>query len=302
MVRMKWTYELLIDFFAEKGHKLLAKEYTTYEAKYDYQCKCSNSLCSINIGNLRLGKDNCKLCTLQKFKATNLDKYGTEHPVQSVIVKEKIKATNVEKYGFECSLQSSVVQEKVKATNIERYGYEHALQNAALYEKFKATNLETYGYEYPMQNTEVFERQQKAAFKRKPYKLPSGQEIDIQGYEAFALDLLISQNVTEDDLLMGFSTMPRIMYEHNEKTHRYFPDIFIPSQKKIVEVKSEYTYENAGDVTHFKMQACRSAGYAAEIWIFSREGVLLRVVNISSPDFSSSIPRQYTSSVTMLKK
>ena len=44
-----------------------------------------------------------------------------------------------------------------------------------------------------------------------------GKEIEIQGYEAFALNLLLEQGVKEEDLLLGFSIMPRIMYEHKGK-------------------------------------------------------------------------------------
>jgi hypothetical protein len=133
-----------------------------------------------------------------------------------------------------------------------------------------------------MQNAEVFKRQQKAAFKRKPYRFASGKEIEIQGYEPFALNLLLEQGIMEEDLLIGFETMPYIMYEHNDKPHRYYPDIFIPSQNKIIEVKSEYTYEIDCEITNLKMLACQAAGLSAEIWIFSSKGILLTVIsNIS---------------------
>ena len=72
------------------------------------------------------------------------------------------------------------------------------------------------------------------------------------------------------------------MYEHNGKMHRYYPDIFIHSQNKIVEVKSEYTYELAREITHLKIQTCHMAGFKAEIWIFSSTGALLRIVTDDS--------------------
>ena len=130
-----------------------------------------------------------------------------------------------------------------------------------------------------MQNLEVFERQQKSGFKRKLYTFASGAEIYVQGYEMFALNLLLTRGIKEEDLLLGFDTMPRIMYDYNGNTHRYYPDIFLPSQNKIVEVKSEHTYDNNRDVTHLKMQSCQVAGLNAEIWIFSRKGDLLRVMH-----------------------
>ena len=245
MPKIKWTFNLLVDFFAEKGHKLLSKEYKGSKIKYDYECKCGNSECSITIAHLKAGHNSCKPCRLRLWKATNLKTFGNEYPLQNINVKNKFKATCIERFGSEHPFQNTNVKEKIKATNIKNLGCSYPMQNTIIQQKSEATNVKNYGYAYPLQNTEIFERQQKAAFKRKPYRFVSGKEIEIQGCEAFALDLLLTQGVNEEDLLLGFSTMPRIMYEHNEKSHRYYPDIFIPSQKKIVEVKSEYTYDVA---------------------------------------------------------
>ena len=234
-----------------------------------------------------LEKYGCE-CPLQnatvreKSVTTNLEKYGCEYALQNAEVQEKWRATTFEIYGFQYALQNAEIKEKSKATNLEKYGYEHAAQNKDVEEKRKVTNFERLGCEYPMQNAQVFERNKKAQFKRKLYRFPSGKEVDIQGYEPFALDLLLSQSILEEDVILGFDTMPCIMYEHNDTMHRYYPDIFIPSQNKIVEVKSEYTYKVAREVAHLKMQACQDAGLAAEIWIFSPTAVLLRIID----DFS----------------
>ena len=215
----------------------------------------------------------------EKVKATNIKNLGCENPAQNAEVKEKMKATNIKNLGCEYPMQNEEVKEKSKTTCFQKYGYECPLQNADVKEKSKVTCLNIYGSEIPMQNSEVFKRSQNTAFKRKLFTFASGVEIYIQGYEAFALDLLITQGVKEEDLLLGFDTMPRIMYESDGKIHRYYPDIFIPSQSKIVEVKSEYTYDTHRDVTHLKIQACHVAGFNAEIWIFSGKGELLRVVS-----------------------
>ena len=358
-LKIKWTYELLVAFFADLGHTLLSKEYTNCETKYDYQCKCGNPQCSITIGHLKEGKDSCKPCSTRKRKATNVKTYGFENPMQNTDVKEKYKETCLKNLGFAYPMQNAVVQgkskatclenlgvenpaqneevkEKIKLTNLKNLGVEHPAQNEEVKEKMKKTCLENLGVEYPfqneevkekiklthlknlsveypmqnedvkektkktclekfgvahpMQNSEVFERQQKATFKRKRYRFASGEERNVQGYEPFALDLLLEQGITEEDLLLGFNTMPQIMYEHDHRTHRYYPDIYIPSQNKIVEVKSDYTYNAAREITHLKMQACQVAGLEAEIWIFSREYVLLHVINdFSSGDFVSNL-------------
>jgi hypothetical protein len=56
--------------------------------------------------------------------------------------------------------------------------------------------------------------------------------------------------------------MPEIWYYTNDtKKHRYFPDIFIPSQNLIIEVKSTWTYVKAAESLPLKKQACIDKGY-----------------------------------------
>jgi hypothetical protein len=252
--------------------------------KYGCECSLQNAQVQEKIKSTNLEKYGCEnpLQNAQiqaNIKIGNLEKFGCEYPAQNAQVRENMKATNLERYGCENPFQNIEVQDKIKATNLEKYGCENPMQNAQIQEKFKTTNQEKYGCEYPMQNAEVFALQQKSAFKRKPYIFASGQQISVQGYEAFALDLLLSQGVEEADLLLGFSTMPHIMYKHDSNTHRYYPDIFVPSQNKIVEVKSEYTYEANFEITHLKMQACQTQGLSAEIWIFLANGTLSRIIS-----------------------
>ena len=68
MPKIKWTFELLFNLFAQRGYVLLSKTYTGAQTKYDYQCKCGNSPCSITIGNLKAGTDNCRSCAAFKRK------------------------------------------------------------------------------------------------------------------------------------------------------------------------------------------------------------------------------------------
>ena len=90
-----------------------------------------------------------------KIKDTNLERYSCEHPMQNEEIKNKSKATNLEKYGVENPLQSNEIQDKIKVTNLERHGCEYPLQSEEIRNKSKATNLEKYGVENPMQNEEI---------------------------------------------------------------------------------------------------------------------------------------------------
>ena len=83
----------------------------------------------------------------EKYKQTNLERYGAEHPAQNKEVQEKIKQTCIEKYGCKNPFQNKDVKDKIKQTNLERLGVEYPAQNKEIREKYKQTSLERYGCE-----------------------------------------------------------------------------------------------------------------------------------------------------------
>jgi hypothetical protein len=105
----------------------------------------------------------------------------------------------------------------------------------------------------------------------KDYVLPSGNIVKVQGYEPQALDILLKY-YSEEDLILGASAIKEkvgvIMYTDNKgKKHRYFPDIYILSINKIIEVKSGWTYKIQKDVNELKKEACVNAGIDFEFMI-----------------------------------
>jgi len=209
----------------------------------------------------------------EKIKATNLDKYGVEYNIQREDIKEKIKEMNLEKYGVEYSFQREDVKEKIKSTNLARYGVESNIQREDIKKKIKTTNLERYGVEYVSQNPIIAERMIKMSYNKKDYILPSGKIIKIQGYENYALDELIANNINEYDIITGCSKVPEIWYiDKNGKKRRHFVDIFIPSCNKCIEIKSAWTMETQKDIVFLKQEAAKKLGYLYEIWIYSKDG------------------------------
>ena len=68
--------------------------------------------------------------------------------------------------------------------------------------------------------------------------------------------------------------MPEIWYYTNDNNkHRYFCDIFIPSENKLIEVKSEYTFEIQKEINLLKQKASRDLGYDHEIWIIDKKKI-----------------------------
>ena len=276
---MRYTRELLDELLKRDKSELLG-DYNSVKLNRDlvlnFKCNCGETYKK----GFRSIKDSgffCKRCTEKnkktKIKATNIEKYGVETPMQSKEVKDKIKATNLEKYGAEHPMQNTEVKNKSKATNIERRGVEYPFQSREVKDKIKATNIEKYGVENPAQNVEVSERASKTAYKSKEYSLPSGKSIKVQGKENIALDeLLLLYN--EDEVITSRKEVPKIWWEDKEgKKHRYFADIFIPKESRIIEIKSIWTFSQDDKTEKIEKVpiVATEAGYKYEYWIYDNK-------------------------------
>ncbi len=217
---------------------------------------------------------------LAKAKITNLIKYGVEHSFQADSVKDKIKETLHERYGINHTMHSEEFKLKARQTTLKNYGVEYSFQSELCREKSKQTWLNKYGVENPNQSPEVQAKSQKTGLKYKDYTTPNGQVRKIQGFEHFALDLLFTQEkLLENDIITDRKLVPRISYDHNEKKHYYFPDIYIKSQNKIIEVKSTWTYNLHKEINILKWNATTKENYKMEFWIFDHSGKLTLISN-----------------------
>jgi hypothetical protein len=205
--------------------------------------------------------------TIKKTLETTLKKFGTTHTSKSKEVMKKVEETNRKKYGGKAPASSKEVQKKMKETSLKRHGSEFYTQTEEYKQKSEETNLKRYGTKHSSQNLEVMEKTQKSSKRYKDYILPSGKIIRVQGYEPWALDELV-KIYKEEDILTVRSDVPQIKYEIEEKEKMYFPDIFIKSENKIIEVKSTWTYKCKEDNVQFKANACKKLGYNYEIWIY----------------------------------
>lgn len=136
--------------------------------------------------------------------------------------------------------------------------------------KRKNTVFERYGVEYILQNSDIAEKQFKSSKKYKDYIFPSGNIVKIQGYENFALDELL-KTYKENDLLTNKNHMPEIWYIDNiGKYHKYYPDIYIPIDNILIEVKSIYTYNNNIVTFYKKKKACEYLGFNFISFIYDK--------------------------------
>jgi hypothetical protein len=122
-----------------------------------------------------------------------------------------------------------------------------------------------------MQNYEIAEKSHKNSYNLKEYTLPSNNIVKVQGYEPFALDILL-KIFNENDIIIERKDIPIIKYETNKKIFTYYPDIFIPKENKIIEVKSIWTYNVNLEKNILKQKASINNGYNFEFWIFNNKG------------------------------
>ncbi|HSA76119.1 MAG TPA: hypothetical protein VLE02_01120 [Nitrosarchaeum sp.] len=207
----------------------------------------------------------CAAHTLERRIKTTQEIYGVDNVFQSKEIKDKCKATNKEKLGVEYNSQNKNVVAKAVATNKRNHGGTHNFGLDSIREQaidghiekhgckpgdaefMKKKMMEKYGVEHCMQDPEIFQRAQKTGYKLKEHTLPSGKIVMIRGYEGVCIDyLILEKGIAEEKIVIDNYEMPEVWYiiPGETKKRRYHPDIYIPSKKLLIEVKSVYTFEN----------------------------------------------------------
>ena len=176
--------------------------------------------------------------------------------------------------GAFCSAcMTKISQEKYRNTSIIKYGTDSPSKTVEVLQKMKDTNNIRYGEDHVLQNAEMSAKANKNAYKSKPFTFPCGNVVQVQGYEPFALELLVQQGKKFEDITTNRREVPDIRYKtEDNKKHRYFCDILLHNEDKIVEVKSTWTYQRHEEtIIPLKAQACIDAGFEYEIWIFDEK-------------------------------
>lgn len=161
-----------------------------------------------------------------------------------------------------------------KNTMFLKYGVSNGFQVPEIKEKSKRTCLRKYGVDNAMKCDEIALKSSKNAYTLKPYTLPSGKIIKVQGYEPFAINTLL-KTYDECDIITSRTKMPKFLYVTlDNKLHRYYPDIYIPKDNLIIEVKSTYT-ELKNVTGNYKQKSVIDAGYNYRKMIFNNKGELI---------------------------
>ena len=270
-------YSLQSKKIREKGKVTSMKKYGVEHPSQSEEAKEKRKTTCMKIYGVENPLQSKKI--REKSKVTCMKNHGVEHPSQSEEVKEKKKATCMKNHGVEHPMQSKEIREKSKVTCMKNHGVENPSQSEEVKEKKKATCMKNHGVKHPMQNENIAEKSLTNAFKSKEYTYPSGKIIKIQGYENFAInDLLYKNKISENEIVVGCKNVPICWYEDNKnKKRRHYVDIFIPSQKLCIEVKSTWTLTKGvkKDYIYIKQQALKDNGYKCEIWVYNKKGELV---------------------------
>jgi hypothetical protein len=214
---------------------------------------------------------------LKKRIYTTISRFGVESPLQNKEVLSRRRKTNLARYGKEEILKVPEIQEQIRQTMTDMYGAPNPLQCPDIKAKKDNTCEEKYGDKNIMTNAEIFQKVVKNSYKKKEYTLPSGNIISYQGYEDVAFQELLKE-IREDEFTNDVKQMPKIMYEYAGKTHRYYPDIYIPSQNRFIEVKSHYTYHRYLEQNKAKERQMLANGYGFEFWICTKKEITEKII------------------------
>lgn len=215
----------------------------------------------------------------EQTEKTVMARFGVKNPMQNKEVREKGKATNVIKYGVENPFQSQEIKDKIKEKNLQQYGVEHSQQREDVKERSIQTCLEKYGVRHSTQVPEIFEKCMRQAYKLKEYVFPCGTVVEVQGYEPYALDMLVAMDYTFDDITIAKHAVPNIWYDALDgKKKRYYPDIYIERENTIIEVKSDYTWRVDKLKCDLIRKECDKRGIKFYVWVFNKNQELVECV------------------------
>jgi len=143
--------------------------------------------------------------------------------------------------------------------------------DAAKYEKIRQSLKIQHGVEYSLQVPELNDKATFKGLKYKKYIGPSGKIYNCQGYEPYGLDILFIE-YKDEDIITDKKNVPEIWWiDGDGQEHRYYVDIYIPKEKRLIEIKSDYRYKMDKDKLEFVWRTCVEQGYNYEVWIFNKD-------------------------------
>ena len=198
------------ELYTKTGHTLLEIiDYSTRRARYECgNCKAETYTF---IQNLNGATPFCVKCQNDKNRKNYDDlKKQVESHGYKLITSEHEYINNKQKLNVLCqcgdpyaAVLSDLIRDKscMKCKSI----------------KTVETCMSKYGVSNVSKDPEIYRKICQSSTMYKKYIFPSGRVIHIQGYENIAIDLLLKEGISEDELYFG-TDIPTISYTEDDKT------------------------------------------------------------------------------------
>lgn len=194
-------------------------------------------------------------------------------------VRQKIVDTHKERFGSGSVRGTRSGQEKYAETWVKNSEANRASVEAAKAKRI-STCRERFGVDCVLKHPDILKKAHKNAsasmHQYKEFTSLNGNVYAIRGYEGFAIDILEAEGL--DFIADDFAT-PRVAYDMGGKERHYYPDIFIPSLNKIVEVKSTYWLAKQPLKNTSILLGCQAQGFDFEFWVFDGKSKMPLVIN-----------------------
>lgn len=270
--RRNEEFNNIIDYYKKYNCTLLTekKDYVNQQTKISYKCKCGNIVENESYQLYFLSYYKC--CKNCRNKVRD-HRYNSFNEIKQEFIKENVELLTTEdeyigtgqsRFKYKC--QCGIIVEDVSYYSFQLSKYKQCKE--CVKKLIKETCLEKYGYEVPMHHPDVLDNCIKKQYNLKDFTFLSGNKIQVQGYEDLALQILINEKYKENDIITSRTIIPTFNYTYKNTSKKYLPDIFISSENKIIEVKSNRTFDVQKIQNIQKALAVRKAGYDFEFWIF----------------------------------
>lgn len=262
----------VIKYFKKYNCELLTfkKDYINNITKnLSYKCKCGTIVENESYLLYYLSTYKCcEKCRENEIKRQyvpfeEVQKIFIQKNIELLTTKDNYIGTSKTKFSYKC--KCGIIVNNISYHSFVLSKYKQCKQ--CVKKLIKKTCLKKYGYEIPMHNDDILDNAIKKQYNLKDFTFKSGNTIKVQGYEDLALQIL-NKKYNEQDIVTNRKLIPRFNYIFKNKQKKYLPDIYIPSKNKIIEVKSNRTFEIMKIQNIIKSLSVRKAGYDFEFWIF----------------------------------
>jgi hypothetical protein len=194
-----------------------------------------------------------KECNLYRFlKANNLLK--RKHERVDTILEEKIKNEVYDLYANKKKNMADIG----KCYGLTRYNIKKILVfnfgKSCIRPKEEITREMNYREEHQRKTLS-------GLAKKRPYTLPSGQIIGVQGYEGDFLDYVFKNTKLKEEDFDFENRIRIILSKKSIKNKHYYPDFYLKKYNLIIEIKSWYTFNMNIYLNKRKIKKTKEAGY-----------------------------------------